>query len=241
MRLEGKIAIVCGSSGRIGRAVSLLFAQEGAKLSLVTRRKESIAGTVGIISRAGGQALVIEANPTGDTGAKKLVEETVSAFGRVDIVFYGVGGYISGDVPATATDEVAWDAMLKANLLGAFHVCRHAIPELVKGGGGSIVLVSAAYGARQAGNVAYAASKEAVIGMARRLAREYRDESVRINVILPLYVPEGTDADRIAPVKGTATALCRPEDIAYGALYLASDEARFVTGQILPIDGGDGL
>ncbi|MBM2826228.1 MAG: oxidoreductase [Dehalococcoidia bacterium] len=239
MRLKDKVAIICGSSGRIGWAVSLLFAQEGARLALVTRRPDAVSELVSSIPD--GRAIVAQGDPTDGQEASRIVAEVVEAYGRIDILYYGVGIFDSGDVLIEDTAESQWDETLRINLRGAYLMSRYVVPRLIEATGGSIIFVSASLGARLAGNVAYAASKDALIGMARRMAKEHRKDNIRVNVLLPYQVRERSDANSIAPVSDPITARCRPEDIAYGALYLASQESRAVTGVALPIDGGVGL
>ena len=239
MRLKDKVAIICGCSGRIGWAVSLLFAQEGASLALVTRHPDSVSELASAVPN--GRGLIVQGDPTVGEEASRIVARVIEAYGGVDILYYGVGRFDSGDLLVEDTTELQWDEALRINLRGAFLMSRHVVPHLMKDNGGTIILVSASLGARMAGNVAYAASKEALIGVARRMAKEHRKDNIRVNVILPYQVQERSNANPVIPAEEPITARCRPEDIAFGALYLASQEARAVTGVTLTIDGGVGL
>lgn len=241
MRLDGKVALICGASGKAGRAVALLFVQEGAKVGLVTRNADSVTELANQLNSAGEAAAIVVADPTTDAGARRAVERTVRAFGKLDVVFYGVGYFKGGDIRPAETTEADWDSLMEANLKGAFLVARHAIPELMRAGGGSIIVVSASLGARRAGNVGYSVAKSAVLALTEKLAREYRAENVRVNAILPRLIGSPLDPRGVAPPGGRVTDSGRPEDVAYAALYLASDEARLVSGAAIPLDGAADL
>ncbi|MBI4497384.1 MAG: SDR family oxidoreductase [Chloroflexi bacterium] len=238
VRLQGKVALVCGASGRIGQTVALLFAQEGAAVALNARRAEALEPVREAITGEGGRALALPADVTEETGARAAAARTVAAFGRLDVLVYAVGGYLSGDLASQETSEADWDTLVRLNLKGAFLATKHALPEMARGGGGSAVLLSASRRARRYGNVAYSAAKEGLLGLVLRLAQEYRDQNVRVNALLPYSVSAGPERLRITPRAEPVHAGGLPEDIAYAALFLASDEARFITGVALPVDGG---
>lgn len=251
-RLRGKVAVVTGaapvSAGLgIGKAIALLFARHGARVVLVNRSEARAAELQRQIAAEGGECVSCPADVTQKTDAAKITETAVDRYGRLDIVCNcaGTGG------PGTAADldEEVWDNAMNVNLKGAMWCSRFAIPEMIRCGGGSIVNVStvAALQGFHRGNTgfaAYSASKAGLIGLTRATAADYAAEGVRANCLivgmvhtprLEKFGEESRERRRMAiPLRTEGNGW----DVAWGALYLASDESRWVTGALLPIDGG---
>ena len=229
-RLEGKVALVTGGGGGIGRAIAVLFAREGASVVVAGRRAEPLQETVKEVRRSGGVATFTR----GDVGRADRVEMIVQAatynFGGLDIVVNAAGQHVEGAVDAL--DERRWDRIMNTNLKGPYLIIRHAVPALRERGGGSIVNLAGIDGLRgRAGAAAFAASKGGLIALTRSAALDLAGDGIRVNAVCP--GPVG-DEDAGVPL-GRAG---RPEDVAGLALYLASDESSWVTGAILPVDGG---
>lgn len=248
-RLAGKVAVVTGAASGIGRASALLFAQEGAQV-VAFDRSEAVHETADIVRDRGGLALAM----TGDAGAESDIEALVAAarkeFGALHLFFANAGitgGVRGGFFDATPED---WAEVLRVNLIGPFLAVKHAAPAIRECGGGAILCTASVAGLRSgAGPAQYSASKAGVINLVQTAAQQLADTGVRINAVLPgltetgmtrpLY--EGARAagkeDRI----GQLNPLLRggqPEEIAAAALFLLSDEASYVNGQALAVDGG---
>lgn len=251
-RLAGKVAIVTGaaSSGPgvgVGQATALLFAREGAKVVLVNRSAAHAAELREQIEAEGGLAASVAADVAEERQVRDMVDVAIERFGRLDILVNNVG--IGGPGMATTVTEEVWDSVMRVNLKGTLWCCRHAIPRMVANGGGSIVNVStvaATRGVRRAdvGFVAYSASKAGILGLTRSIAADYASGGVRANCVIagmvntPRVAKFGEAARekrRLAvPLQTEGTAW----DIAWAAVYLASDESRWVTGAAIPVDGG---
>jgi NAD(P)-dependent dehydrogenase (short-subunit alcohol dehydrogenase family) len=249
MRLAGKVAIVTGAGSRAdgignGRAAAILFAREGAKVLLVDQTRELADATLKMIEKEGGTAAVCVADVTDSDQCRKMVEDAVSRWGRLDILDNNVGIGGRGTVVETKLDE--WENIMRVNVTGMMLASKHAIPAMVKGGGGAIVNISSISALRPRGLTAYSASKGAVIALTRAMAIDHAAEGVRVNCIAPgpVYTPmvssEGMTPEkrdqrrRASPLQVEGTGW----DIGYAALFLCSDEARYVTGVVLPVDGG---
>lgn len=249
MRLSGKVAIITGAGSGIGRASSVLFAKEGARLVLVGRRKEVLEETLQLIRQERGEACSVSGDVSKAEVAEKLVAEAHVRFGKIDILFNNAGvGYSSPYVMSSVinTPEADWEAVLDINLKSVFLTTKAVIPYMLKNGGGSIVNCSSINGVIGCGADAYSASKGGVNALSRALAVEYGKNNIRVNVVSPgpTETPMIEKAlqerqfneywSNAAPMKRIA----RPEEVAYAALFLASDEASFITGQNLLVDGG---
>lgn len=258
-RLQDKVAIVVGagqSPGETignGRATALLFAREGAKLFLVDIDGPSIEETRRMIAGEGGIANVFEADITREDQCKAFARECLRIYGRIDIL-HNSAGINGGDNEITLLSEQAWDRIMGINLKGMFFCCKHVLPAMQRQSAGAIVNVSST-GALWSGEpyVAYNTSKAGVNGLTKAMVIDCARHGVRVNAIMPglINTPMGVDAqaleknlDRndLVRSRNEAIPLCgkmgEAWDVAHAALFLASDEARFITGAILPVDGG---
>jgi NAD(P)-dependent dehydrogenase (short-subunit alcohol dehydrogenase family) len=250
-RLAGKVGIVTGAGSRAegignGRAASILMARAGAKVALVDNVPEWAEATAGMIRAEGGECLVIAADVTEPQSCARIVAETVERWGRLDILVNNVG--IDGPKGnAVEVDASEWDRALRINVTSMMLMAKYAIPEMRKAGGGAIVNLASVAGLRGGNpNLLYTTSKGAVVQMTRAMAAHHGREGIRVNAIAPGMVytpmvysggmsPEVRDARRrrsLLETEGTGW------DIGHGVVYLVSDEARWVTGVILPIDAG---
>jgi len=248
MRLKDKVAIVVGA-GSIrpgmgnGKATAILFAKKGAKVACVDLRLEAAEETVETIKRQGGQAIAISADATKETGAKKIVDGVISNFGKIDILFNNVGVGL-GDRGLKITEK-DWDMVMNTNLKSIMAGCKYVVPEMIKGGGGAIVnnaSMAAFYGHY---NYPYAASKAGVVALTRSLAVGLAKYNIRVNCVAPGLIAtpmveplmgqrRDSTVEQRVPLKRHGKA----EEVAYAALFLASDEASYITGQTICVDGG---
>lgn len=248
-RLDGKVALVTGGGSGIGRAVCERFAQEGARVAVADWRADAAWETVGHIVAAGGQAHGVTGDVAEAEAAGQMVADTVRAFGMLDVLVASAGQELVATATETTPDQ--WSRILGTNLTGCFLVARAAIPALQAAGGGSIVLVASQLAFVAAERfAAYAASKGGVLNLARALALDHARDGIRVNALCPGAVetplllrqfqgqdgPQGSLADLAA--LHPLGRLGQPAEIASAALFLASDEASFVTGSALVVDGG---
>ncbi len=240
MRLQNKVVLLSGVGPGMGRAMALLFAQEGAQVALVARKAAAIESAAQEIKeRIGGQAISIQADATEPSQIEHAVSQTLQSFGRLDIFVNLAGGGFRHTHDLPDMEAAFFESLFRNHLMSLFHGTRAVIPYFKQAAAGAIITISAAYKTLRDGNVAYATVKEGVIGFTRNLARELHPYNIRVNSICP-----GLIRQPLAPgsVGLPQTALARkgqPEDIAFAALYLASDESRWITGQTLVVDGGD--
>jgi len=252
-RLEGKVAIVTGAGATgggefvgIGQAISLLFARQGAKVLLVDRDEKNAEITLAQIKEEGGDATVFVGDVTNIDSCQEMTEAAVKAYGKVTTLVNNVG--ISGPGLVTDVEEEFWDTVMDVNLKSVMLTSKFAIPEMIKDGGGSIINLSSIVGLRAGGGSpshAYAASKGGILGLTNSMAVHYGRDNIRVNAIAPghVYSPmvarhtslELLDLRRRAgPLGFDGTAW----DVAYAILFLASDEARWISGVTLPVDAG---
>ena len=250
-RLQDKVAIItgAGSSGPgvgTGKAASILFAREGAKVLLVDRNPQAAEETLATIREAGGEASVIAADVTLAADCEAIANAAVERYGALHILFNNVG--ITGPGSPTEVEESVWDNVLDVNLKSMMLTTKYAAPRMIDAGGGSIINMSSIAGVRAgsgAASVPYSASKAGVIGMSETMAVHLGRDNVRVNVIAPghIYTPMvgGTMQPQVREWRRKAGPLGvegNAWDIAYAALFLASDEARWVSGVVLPVDAG---
>lgn len=252
-RLDGKVAIVTGAAGGIGLAIAQLFAKEGAKVTATDIKFDLLQQETAKINAAGGDAIAINLDVTSEEGWKQTVQETIAKYGKIDILVNNAGIHLVKSVLDSTVSD--WEKVNVINSTSAFIGTREVVPEIMKVGKGSIINVSsiaALLGGDMSdgGGAAYSASKGAMTSFTRHCAQAYAKNSIRVNSIHPgpILTPmaqESYDKQGIEPnfneVPGGTSLppyIGDPLDIAYGALYLASDESKFVTGIELVIDGG---
>ena len=251
-RLKGKVAIVTGAASSgvgigNGKATAILFAREGAKVLLVNRSESHAQELQREIENEGGTCSAVAADIAREDQVRRMVDVAVERYGRLDVLVNNVG--IGGPGTAVNVTEQAWNDAMNVNLTGTMWCCRYAIPRMIESGGGSIISVSTVAAVRgmrrgDVGFVAYAASKAGVMGLTLSIAADYATRGVRANCLMvgmvntPLVAKFGEEARekrRLAvPMQAEGTGW----DVGWAAVYLASDESRWVTGTSIPIDGG---
>lgn len=256
MRLEGKIGLVSGAASGMGRAGALRFAKEGAAVGVVDIDAEGVAAVVAEIESAGGRAKGIVADLTKDEDSRRIVKETASAFGGLDFAWNHVGH--PGPASIEGIDMKDYELALDLNLRTVLVTTEAAIPEMRARGGGALLFTASSSGLQGSQfSPVYSAAKFAVVGMTKALAKRLAKENIRANVICPgpidtpmlrVFVArpdqqstQGMDKEELVLRRGGQTPMDRPgkpEEIANAALFLLSDEASFVTGAALPVDGG---
>lgn len=238
MRLRDKVVLVAGAGGRQGTAVPVLFAREGARVVLAGLDGAELDRLTRHIQEAGGQAIARATDLTAPAEAEAAVALTIARYGRIDVLYNNTGVYAGAEQRAADTPVEEWEKLLRVNLQTHFMTAHSALPHMLRQGSGAIINVAAARAARLGGGVAYAASKAAIIGLTKKLAREYAADNIRVNCICPTNIQESPDALAAAPPVTRIARTGTPEDVAYAALFLASDEAAWVTGIELVVDGG---
>ena len=248
-RLDGKVAVITGAGSGIGLATSILFAREGARLVVSDLNADGVGETASIIAKTGGHAQAVAGDAGREDSVEGIVEQALSAFGALD-VFYANAGISGGLVPIFEQTEDYWRQILQTNLIGPFLAIKYAGKHMVKQGRGSIILTASVAGLRaNAGGAAYSASKAGVISLAQTGAVALLGTGVRVNAICPGLIEtgmtraffegarqagKGHKIGQLNPLQRGGT----PEEIAATALFLASDEASYVNGQAIPVDGG---
>jgi NAD(P)-dependent dehydrogenase (short-subunit alcohol dehydrogenase family) len=247
-RLEGKSVIITGAGSGIGRAASLLFTKEGAKLIAVDR-SESVKETAKLVSDSGGTVEAVMADAGSESDVKAFIDRAVSKYGRLDAIWANAG--ISGGLVPLAEQTVEhWQEILRINLIGPFLAIKHAMPHMIKQKSGAIVCTASVAGLKSgASGHPYAASKAGVISLVQTTAYSLSGTGVRINAVCPGLIEtgmtkpifdnarqRGTDGKigQLNPLKRAG----QPHELAAMGLFLASDEASYVNGQAIPVDGG---
>ena len=260
MRLKDKVAIVVGAGQSPGegmgngRATVLRFAQEGARVMAVDNRLASAEETVAMVRQSGGTCIAFEADVTREATLAAMVEAARTRWGRIDILHYNVGVSIAGgDAPLEQITEAAFDRISTINLRGAIMACKHVLPVMRAQRAGVIITISSVAAWEQYPNVAYKATKAAMIAFTQQVAVQNAAFGVRANVILPglMDTPMAVDTRAREHKKTRAQVVAERNakvalrgqmgtgwDVANAALFLASDEANFITGVELPVDGG---
>ncbi len=250
-RLDGKVAIVTGAGSRgpgigNGKATSVLFAREGASVLLVDAQAERAEETLAMIRDEGGEASVFAADVTSEDDCRAMVDAAVDRYGRLDILDNNVG--ISLRKTVTEIDMAEWDHLMAVNLRSMVLASKFAIPRMIETGGGSIINISSGAGLRAIGDAAYTTSKAGVIGLTIAMAADHGREGVRVNCIAPglVYTPMVAYRvdEELRQHRANSTALGTEGtawDIGWAAVYLASDEARWVTGIVLSVDAGHAI
>jgi NAD(P)-dependent dehydrogenase (short-subunit alcohol dehydrogenase family) len=260
-RVDGKVALVVGGGQTPGmtvgngRATAIVLAREGAKVMVADRDLGSAEETVAMIAKEGGEAGAVRCDITDEAAVRRMVEAMLARFGRLDILHYYVGASVAlGDAPATELEEEAYDRILETNLKGMWLAAKHALPHL-RESHGSIVNISSMAARSNYPFVGYKTTKAAVIALTENLAAANARYGVRANCILPglmntpmaieARVAQGADRDQLIAQRDSRVPLGRRMgtgwDVAYAALFLHSNEAAFITGVLLPVDGGAGV
>jgi len=248
-RLVGKTALVTGAGTGIGRAIALAMAREGAEVVLAARRRELLDSVAREIGGAGGVAVAMECDVTRRPSVESVLAAAVKRFGKLNIVVNNAGAALVADAEKTSDED--WKRILDVNLTGTFLVSRAALAEFRKAGGGAIVNIGSVLGlVARKDRAAYCAAKGGVTSLTKAMALDHAHEKIRVNCICPSIVetPLGTaslastgdlaEARRVRSREIPLGRLGRPEDVAELAVYLASDEASWVTGAAWPLDGG---
>jgi NAD(P)-dependent dehydrogenase (short-subunit alcohol dehydrogenase family) len=244
--LAGKVAIVTGASRGIGAAAARVFAEAGAAVALGARTADALEAVAQGIVAAGGQAIAVPTDVTDAEAVERLVARTVQTFGGLHVALNNAGGAISGKAALADVPSEDFERALDLDLRGTFFCMQHEIPAMLDAGGGAIVNVSSGAG-RKAGAPGlspYVAAKHGVEGLTKAAALDYAAQGVRVNAVAP--GPIDTDLMAFGSEEGRRMAvqsvplqrLGQPEDVAVAALWLCSEEAAFISGAILPVDGG---
>ncbi|KAF9880489.1 hypothetical protein CkaCkLH20_02443 [Colletotrichum karsti] len=264
-RLNSKVCIITGSSSGLGRAISLSYASEGALIVCADLRPEpraetnasdTLVNTDDLIRRTGGRAIFVKTDMTSPEDVENLVSKTVDEFGRLDVLVNNAGISLEAGRPPLGIHQTpvdTWDVTMSVNARSVFLGCKYAVAQMLKqdilpsGDRGWIVNISSIFGlVGGRHNISYAASKGAVSNLTRQVAMDYAGDRIHCNAICPGYIKTAIFADTIKtlhspdaidaqhPLRGVGT----PEDIVGAAVFLASDEARWITGICMPVDGG---
>jgi NAD(P)-dependent dehydrogenase (short-subunit alcohol dehydrogenase family) len=250
MRFEGKVALITGGTSGIGAATAIGFADEGAHVVITGRDPDRGAAVVATIAELGGHARFVRADVRLAEDCRRSVEDTVDAFGRLDVLFNNAGVYVANDALGCSEDE--WDAQVDTSLKGAFLMSKFALPQMIAQGSGSIVHCASGWGLVGGPRaVAYCAAKGGMVVMTKAMALDHGPQGIRVNAVCPgdTETPmehEDAEAQGMSweayvreAVAGRAIArMATPEEIAGAVMFLASDEAAYVTGVALPVDGG---
>jgi NAD(P)-dependent dehydrogenase (short-subunit alcohol dehydrogenase family) len=247
-RLDGKVAIVvgAGSSGPgvgNGKATAVLFAREGARVLLVDAVAERADETLALIRREGGEASVFQADVTSSADCRSMVQAAMERYGKIDILANIVGIFRKATV--VDVDEAEWDDLMAVNVKSIVFCSKFAIPRMIESGGGSIINLSSIAGLRTYGSAPYTTSKAAVVGLTISMAGDHGPDNIRVNCIAPgqIFTPmvaaRMDDETRRSRAEGNALGTEGTAwDVGWAAVYLASDEARWVTGIVLTVDAG---
>ncbi|MYF99972.1 SDR family oxidoreductase [Candidatus Poribacteria bacterium] len=241
MRLKDKVVLIGGAGSNMSRATALLFAQEGAKVALAARTTEKMGETAERIRENGSDVLIHQIDLNDAEQVDTLIENTITIFGGVDCFIHAAGGYFSTEHDITTMDPDYWDGALQNNLRTLFNPVSKLVPILEERGGGCIITISAGARVRQDANAAYAAAKAGMVATAKNLAKELYEKNIRVHALCPGIIWDPLPEGEIAPVATQLERLGNPIDVAYAALWLCSDEAAWVTGLELTVDGGDSL
>ena len=248
MRLEGKVVIITGTAGGIGRAAALRFAQEGAAVVAADVIADANDETVAQVLAAGGRAVAVTVDVTDSASVEAMVARAEAEFGRLDVVFNNAGVMLSTDDDAVGTDEDTIDRTLAINVKGVLFGCKHAIPALRRAGGGSIINTASFVASLGAATpqIAYTASKGAVLSLTRELAVIHAREGIRVNALSPgplrtellMKFLDTEEKKQRRLVHIPMGRFGEAAEMANAALFLASDESSYMTGANLSIDGG---
>ncbi len=253
MRLRDKVAIVTGAGSGIGRAIAVRLGGEGARVAIAGQRRERLEETVRLIESGGGVAHAFACDVADADQVRRMVQAAVTPHGRLDILVNSAARNRPGQAVAERVAELSeawWAATMDVNLTGAFLCCKYALQEMLRSGGGSIINIASTSGVTGNWNQgAYVASKHGLVGLTRSIALDYAAQGVRANAICPGFIEterslQFSALNRSADWRAKKLAeiplgrLGRPEEVAHLAAFLASNEAAYITGAVIPIDGG---
>jgi NAD(P)-dependent dehydrogenase (short-subunit alcohol dehydrogenase family) len=248
MRLRGKVALITGAGSGIGREAALLFAREGAAVVAVDRDSATVAETASLVDKQGGNAQACPADVTSSEDCAGMVAFAEEEFGGLHVLWNNAGIMLAADDDAVATDESVWEQTMDVNAKGVFLGCKHGIPALRRSGGGSIINTASFVALMGAATpqLAYTASKGAVLSLSRELAVIHARESIRVNAICPgplrtellMKVLDTDEKQQRRLVHIPMGRFGEAAEIAKAALFLASDDSSFMTGASLVVDGG---
>jgi NAD(P)-dependent dehydrogenase (short-subunit alcohol dehydrogenase family) len=249
MRLDGKVALITGAGSGMGRVAAQMFASEGARVVVAEFAEAAGTETAGLVTDAGGDATFVQADVSRDDDARRMVEEAVARYGRVDVLYNNAGIMPEADHSVIDTDVAIWDQVMAVNLRGVFLGCKYAIPQMLDQGSGSVINISSfvALLGCSVPQDAYTASKGAVLSLTRSLAVQFGGRGVRSNAICPgpIETPLLMDwllkdeaAKQLRLNRNPTGRFGKPEEIVNVAIYLASDESRWTNGAHFVIDGG---
>jgi NAD(P)-dependent dehydrogenase (short-subunit alcohol dehydrogenase family) len=248
MRLKDKVALITGGGSGIGKASCLAFAREGARVVVVDLKLETAEATAQEIVDAGGEAKAFAADVSKAKDSEGMVAFTEKSYGRLDVAFNNAGVFHAKDESVTTTTEEIWDMVIDINLKGVFLGCQYQVPAMQRAGGGSIINTASFVAIMGAAvpQIAYTASKGGVLAMTREIAVEFGRQNIRCNALCPGPVETPLLAELLAdPARRNRRLVhipmgrfARAEEMANAALFLASDEASFVTGTTFLVDGG---
>lgn len=252
MNFKDKVVVITGAGGGIGRATALLFAQKGAKIvanALKPDERQSAPETVRLIENNGGEAIYVEGDVSDPDSVQNIINKALERFGKIDVLVNNAGIVIPGNLETTTVD--AFELTMKVNVKGPFLMSKYAVEHMKKQGGGVIVNIGSVAALKgHVDRIAYCASKGAVVSLSRAIAAEYVKDNIRVNVVCPgtTYTPAIEEKIRTAedPEKMEAMfvgrqpmgRLGRVEEIAHAVMFAASEEAAYMTGSVIVIDGG---
>ena len=242
-RFGGRVAIVTGGARGIGRAVTSAFAKEGAKVVISGRDESALEQARAEVTKEGGEAIAVRADVSLEVDADALCERTLEAFGRADILVNNAG--VTRDGLLLRMKDEDWDQVMATNLKGAFHCCRAFARPMMKQRWGRIVNVSSVVGLQgNAGQANYAASKAGLLGLTKAIAKELASRHITVNAVAPGFIETSMTSALTEKVREGLLAqipmgrLGKPEDVASAVAFLCSEDAAYVTGQVLTVDGG---
>lgn len=246
MRLKDKTAVISGVGNRFGKAAAYLFAKEGAKVILVARKDELIKPIAEDINReynsSGGGAGYIVFDVTNKEDVERGMEKIIKEYGKIDILFNNAGGHYSKKHTLEEMDVNSyWDNAIVNNLRSVLFMCQNAVRYMKKNGGGSIINVSAAGKTLVDGSAAYGMAKGGIISFTKNLAREVREDNIRVNCVRPGVIRNEFNLENLENPTRNVKRKGNSEDVAHAVLYFASDNSSWVTGQTLVVDGGEEL